>query len=461
MRDIQEIASRTAAGIALAYRSGEAGPVEVTECLLERIEKSSDTSIFITVTAERARAEARRSQARYKAGEPLSALDGVPIAWKDLIDIAGAPTTAGSDLFGGGPVKTQDLECAANAAASGMVCLGKLNLTELAYSGLGLNPHYGTPVNPNDKTVKRAPGGSSSGSGVAVAAKLVPCAVGSDTGGSVRIPAAFNGVVGYKSSRGRIETRGLVALSRTFDTIGPLARSVEDCVLVDMAMRGAVTADARRTSLRSLTVVSPTNFVLDAAEPAVLENYERALSAIEKAGATVRREAVPTLNEIAELTAQHGTLTAAEAYNEYREIIDSAEVNRIDRRVVKRILDGKRMSANDLLSIQRGRQRLISQVLAQLGGALLVMPTTPITAPAIEPLERDDEMFHRINLLALRNTMLGNVLDLCGLALPSGRDANGMPTSILFSAAHGEDDRLLGCGLEIERVIREMPQAAS
>jgi aspartyl-tRNA(Asn)/glutamyl-tRNA(Gln) amidotransferase subunit A len=452
--NIEDIADRTAAGIALAYRSGEAGPVELTECVLERIARSKGDNIFITVSAARARAEARKAEGRYEVGAPLSPLDGVPIAWKDLFDVAGTPTTAGTKIFAGGPAKTADLACVANAAAAGMVSVGKLNLSELAYSGLGLNPHYGTPVNPNDRKTLRSPGGSSSGCGAAVAGRLVPCAIGSDTGGSVRIPAAFNGIVGYKTSTGRIDANGLVPLARSYDTIGPLARSVEDCILLDMALRGAVTTPVRRRELSSLAVLAPQNVVLDDADEAVVENFERSLEALARAGVSVRRERVETLDDIVEMNAKYGTLTAAEAYNEYRDIVDSEKAGAIDRRVVKRIMDGKRMSANDLLSIQRGRGRLIPKFHGQLGVALLVMPTTPITAPEVAPLEASDETFHKVNLKALRNTMLGNILDLCGVALPNGRDGNNMPTSLLVSAGHGDDERLLGYALEIERIVR-------
>jgi aspartyl-tRNA(Asn)/glutamyl-tRNA(Gln) amidotransferase subunit A len=459
--DIEDIADRTGAQIALAYRSGETTPVPLTECLLGRIERAKDDHVFITVMADRALAEAGKAAARYRRNEPLSPLDGVPIGWKDIFDVAGAPTTAGSKLFAGQPAKTADLACVANAAAAGMVAIGKLNMTELAYSGIGLNPHYGTPLNPNDRATPRSPGGSSSGSGAAVAARLVPCAVGSDTGGSVRIPAAFNGVVGYKTSHGRIDATGLVPLAKSYDTIGPLARSVEDCILLDMAMRGAVTTPIHRADLKSLTVLAPQNVVLDKAQPAVIENYERTLEALARAGVKVRRETLGVLDEVLEMNARYGTLTAAEAYNEYREIVDSDKVAMIDRRVVKRIMDGKKMSANDVLSIQRGRARLIPKCLEQLAGALLVMPTTPITAPEIAPLEADDAVFHAVNLTALSNTALGNILDLCAVALPNGRDAGGLPTSFLLSAANGADDALLGYALEVERVIRDSSGVAS
>jgi aspartyl-tRNA(Asn)/glutamyl-tRNA(Gln) amidotransferase subunit A len=271
----------------------------------------------------------------------------------------------------------------------------------------------------------------------------------------VRIPAAFNGVTGYKTSHGRIDARGVAPLSATLDTVGPLARTVEDCILADMILCGAVTSPVRRGDPSSITVVAPENVVLDIAEPDVAANYERTLGALARSGALVRRERVPALDDTLAMIAQFGTITAAEAYHEYREIIDSDRVHKVDRRVVRRIMDGKRMSANDLISIHRTRQTLMAQLKAQLGRAYLVMPTTAITAPQIDPLEGDDELFNKVNLSALRNTMLGNILGLCGLALPNGHDGKGLPTSFLLSAMGGDDDRLLGDGLAVERVINE------
>lgn len=453
MADIERIADRTGMGIALAYRAGEAGPVEVVECLLERIESSLADNIFITVMPERARREAAAAERRYREGTPLSALDGVPIGWKDLFDVAGAPTRAGSKVLGDGAIKTRDCGVTANAAKIGMVTLGKLNMTELAYSGLGLNPHYGTPVNPNSRTIARSPGGSSSGSGAAVAARLLPCAVGSDTGGSVRIPASYNGVAGYKTSHGRMDLTGVVPLARSYDTVGPLARSVEDCIMLDSALRGAIGFELLRADLAQTTLLVPTNFVTVDLEDAVADAFERSLAALAAAGVAIRRERVDALDAIVEMTARHGTLTAAEAYCEFRELIDGERVGEIDRRVVRRMMDGKRMSAHDLLSIQRGRADLKAALSKQMNGSLLAWPTTPITAPEVAPLEASDDAFHRVNLLSLRNTMPGNILDLCGVAMPNGRDAAGMPTSLLVSGSHGEDEKLLATAVEIERVI--------
>ncbi|MDQ0396522.1 amidase family protein [Labrys monachus] len=454
MADIEDISRRTAVEIGLAFRNGETTPPALADYLLGRIEASRGDNVFITVTAARAMREAEAAAARYERGRPLSPLDGVPIAWKDLIDIEGAPTTGGSLLFSREVPKTRDQQSAANAAAAGMVCLGKLNLSELAFSGLGLNPHFGTPVNPNDRGTHRAPGGSSSGSGAAVAGGLAPCAIGTDTGGSVRIPAAFNGIVGFKTSEGRLDKTGVIPLSRTLDTLGPLGRSVADCAVLDMVLRGAVTVEARRRDLRDLTLLVPTNHVCDQAEPAVLANFEQALEALARGGATIVRDKVDALDAIAEMTARHGTLTAAEAYFEYRDAVESEKGGAMDRRVRHRILSGRQMSAHDLVSIGRIREKAIADVEARLGGALLVMPTTPVTAPEVAPLDADDALFHEVNLRTLRNTWLGNNLRLCGLAMPNGRDHRGLPTSILFSATNGEDDRLLGFGLEIERALQ-------
>ncbi|MEZ5864892.1 MAG: amidase [Geminicoccaceae bacterium] len=449
---MERVAAGSAASIGRAIAAGEVDPVALTEHLLERIAAAGEP-VFITVTAARARAEAEAARARQAAGRLLSPLDGVPVAWKDLVDIATSPTTAGSSLYRDSAPKKTDAPCAASLAAAGMITLGKVNLTEFAYSGLGLNPHFGTPANPHDRTTRRAPGGSSSGSAVAVASGLAPVAIGTDTGGSVRIPAAFNGLVGYKSSGGRIDKRGVFPLSDTLDSIGPIGRTVEDCILVEMLLRGAATGAVRRAPLAGQRFVLATNVVLDEIEADVATALEAAVDDLAKSGAQIESRPVPVLDEVMRVTAEHGTLTAAEAYTVHKALVDGPEAGRIDRRVVSRILNGKRMSAADVLTIQSERRRLMAELATDLDGAVLVMPTTVHVAPAIAPLEADDALFHSTNLRTLRNTMLGNFLDLCGLAIPSGRTPSGMPASILFSLPAGEDDRLLSLGLELDRVL--------
>lgn len=460
MDDLSFVANASAMQLACAYRSGALRPTDAVRFLLDRIEATRGDNIFITVTAERALAEARLADARHAAGAPASLLDGVPVGWKDLFDVAGTVTTAGSIARpDAGPAAT-DADCVRRLSAAGMVTLGKLNTSEFAYSGLGLNPHFGTPRNPHDAKVLRSPGGSSSGSGAAVAAGLVPCAIGTDTGGSIRVPAAFNGVVGFKTSFGRIGTEGMFALSRSLDTIGPLARTVEDCALMFQYLTGAALPSIQRMALRDLVLLCPTNVVLDDLEPDVLRNFELSLEILAREGATIRREHVPAIDEAVDLVDRHGTIVAAEAYHEYHDLIESEAAALIDRRVVHRIDGGRDMSAHDLLALQRGRMTLRGEMTDQLAGALLVMPTTPNTAPEVAPLDGDDELFHRINRRSLRNVNLGNFLDHCALALPSGQSTAGLPTSIMFSTPASEDERLLGFGLEVERALRVAGQGS-
>lgn len=453
MTDVSILAGQSALSIGKALAEGKASAVDLAEHFLDRIDKQT-SPVFLKVTRDRALREARDADQRLKSRRPLSPLDGVPIGWKDLIDMKGETTTAGSDLYRDAPPTDSDAPIVANAAAAGMVSLGKLNLTEFAYSGLGLNPHFGTPVNPHDTNLARAPGGSSSGSAVAVAAGLCPCAIGTDTGGSVRIPAAFNGLVGYKSSEKRIDSTGVFPLSATLDTIGPLARSVADCAALDSILRARPVVCPEMVSLSELSFHVPEGIALDGLEDAVATNLEASIKVLEAAGGKIIRAPMPALERSAQLAADVGTITAAEAYRQHKALVDSESVARIDRRVVARIMLGKTMSAADLETLRKDRERCMRDILETLAGAFLLMPTTAHVAPEIAPLEADDEIFHKTNLKTLRNTALGNFLNLPGLAIPNGTGISSMPTSLLISTTGGDDDRLLAAGIEIEKMLR-------
>lgn len=453
MKDPQAFIGSTAAALGRAIAAGDLDPVGLAEAYLERIEAQT-SPVFLAITRDRALAEARAAKHRASLGRMLSPLDGVPIAWKDLVDMAGERTTAASDIFRDAPVADADAPIVANATAAGMVSLGKLNLTEFAYSGIGLNPHYGTPLNPRATDGPRSPGGSSSGSGAAVAGHLAPIAIGTDTGGSVRIPAAFNGVTGYKSSEGRIDSQGVFALSRTLDTVGPLAQTVEDCILADAAMRGTVGGMIRRAAPDRLRVFVPESVVMDDLEPEVAANFDATLARLEEIGVVVTRGPLAEFAEAAALAGEIGTITAAEAYFEHAKRVDGPDRDRIDRRVVARIDMGKAISAAGLIRLQRARAAAMQSLEAKLDGALIAMPTAPHVAPLTAPLEADDALFHKVNLLTLRNTAIGNFLNLPGVAIPNGTGAAGMPTSFLLSAPANNDDRLLGAALALETTIR-------
>ncbi|RAI00246.1 amidase [Acuticoccus sediminis] len=447
----ERAADLAAVPLARAYLTGDADPVAVTEVLLERI-ADDDNAVFISTAAERALREARSAKARYDAGRPASSLDGVPVAWKDLFDMAGEVTTAGSNLLRNATPAEEDSPVVAFLASAGMVALGKTNLTEFAFSGLGLNPHYGTPANPHDKDTPRIPGGSSSGSAVAVASGLATTAIGSDTGGSVRIPAAVNGLVGYKSSEGRITKEKVVPLSVTLDTVGPIARTVEDCVHLDAALRG-VAPTIRRGNVAGMRLIVCETLWLDDCEEVVTDAFEKAIKRLEQAGVTVETRNIPQVAEAARIGAEHGTITAAEAYAYHRESVEGADVEEMDGRVVSRILRGKTMTAQDLLANQTARVTLSRQLGQEMEDAFIVGPTVPHVAPEIAPLDADWEVFNRVNLKTLRNTMTGNFLNMPGVAMPMA-STSSLPVSFLLNAKSNDDDRLLSAALAIEHIVR-------
>ena len=454
MADTSDMAHLCAAELGRRLAAGALDAVQVFEFFLERIEAYPDETVFLTLTAERARREAEASAARHRAGRPLGPLDGVPIVWKDIIDVADTVTTAGSDLFRDNPPAAADAPVVANVAAAGMVSLGKVTLPEFAFSGLGQNPHFGTPRNPRDPT--RMTGGSSSGSAAAVAAGLAPCGLGTDTGGSVRIPASLCGIVGFKTTEGRIDKTGVVPLSRTLDTLGTLARAVEDCALLDAVYRGVAPAAASAAPIADVSVLAPPaeSAVIAEAEDAVIANFEAALETLARAGVRIERRRFDMFEAVHALTPKHGTILAAESYYHHKDRVDGPDAARIDRRVMARIQRGTEMSACDLVVIEAERERLIADFERALaGGHLVAIPTTLLTAPKMAPIEADDTLFHETNLRAVHNTMIGNFLRTCGLALPSGHDRDGLPTSILFMASGGRDEALLRAGLAIQPVL--------
>jgi aspartyl-tRNA(Asn)/glutamyl-tRNA(Gln) amidotransferase subunit A len=450
---IENLEKQSAAEIGRLIANGDLDPVEAAEFFLSRIERDRDNPSFIIVTRKRALKAAEASLRRCREGRPAGPLDGVPIAWKDLVDMAGERTTAGSALYAESVPKEKDAPIVANLAAAGLVALGKTNLSEFAFSALGLNPHFGTPRNPRDPSTPRIAGGSSSGAAVAVAGGLAPCAIGSDTGGSIRAPSSFCGIVGFKTSEGRIDKSGVFPLSRTLDTIGPLAHTVEDCVLIDMALRGRSTNPVRPLDLTRVEFVIPDKTGIDDAEPAVAANLEATVKRLAAAGAKVTSRPVALIGAMRALSAQYGSLVAIEAYAEHRAIFESTDAERMDRRVVKRAWGGRAATAHDVVNFQWGRERLIGALADDLKGALLVLPATPMTAPPIDALEGDDELFRLTNLRAIHYTFLGNLFRMCGLALPSGTDAAGLPTGVQFLAPGGDDDRLLSIGLSMERAL--------
>jgi aspartyl-tRNA(Asn)/glutamyl-tRNA(Gln) amidotransferase subunit A len=444
----------TASQISADLRSRRLDPLDLVDQVFARIAEVGDNAIFTETLRPRAEAEACAARVRLRAGNPNSLLDGVPVAWKDLYDFKGRVTTAGSVVLASNPAADQDAALVAAGARAGLVSIGALNMTEFAYSGIGLNPHFGTPRNPNGTVAARSPGGSSSASGVVVANDIVPIAFGTDTGGSIRIPAAFNGVVGYKSSTGHYPMAGVFPLSPSLDTLGPLAHSVEDCVLADTVLRGLQSPEVHAALAHRLDFVIPDAVMFDGLAPAVADNFDATVTRLEQAGARVRRIALPELAETLDLITHRAVLVAVEALDFHWDRLHGPDVNRIDARVVRRIMNAAKTSAVDYAILLRERKRLIAAVNTRIGNALLICPTTPSVAMPIAPLEADQEVFFHHNGLTLRNTSLGNFLDWCGLSIPNGCDADLMPTGFMISAPHGQDRAVLAAGLAVEQIVR-------
>ncbi len=442
--------------LALAIQSGALSPVELAERTLDKIRTYSDHSVFTALTPERALAEARACEARLRRGYSLGLLEGIPISWKDLFDLKGRPTTAGSKILADAVPAARDADVVAALRDVGMVCVGLTNMSEFAFSGLGINPHYGTPVNPHSRDVARLPGGSSSGAGVAVAAGLVPVAIGTDTGGSVRIPAAFNGVVGYKASRGRYSMAGVFPLAKSLDSLGSLCQTVLDAVWIDAAMRRLTAPQIQRGDLTDAAFVIPLTIMFDGAEEEVVLAFEKAVSRLEKAGTKIRRAAFPVFNEITETLAQTGALVTAEAFALHCERLGSEGAQLIDPRVVARISLGAKTSLADYLRILETRERLVAEMASLVGpDELLLSPTLPHAAPPIAPLLADDELFFATNAKTLRNTSIGNFLDWCGVSIPCGFGKDQMPVGTLLSGLPQQDERLLSVALAAEPIIRD------
>lgn len=437
----------------MAYQRRQLRPSQVVEYSLARA-RAGEPGLFTCLLEERALAEAQASDARWEAGRPLGPLDGVPVVWKDLFDVAGTPTTAGSNTRRHAALATEDAFAVQRLAVRGCISLGKVGLSEFAYSGLGLNPHFGTPINRASRDGHRAPGGSSSGSAVAVGARMAWVGMGSDTGGSVRVPAAFNGLVGFKPSIGHFDKRGIFPLSQTLDVPGPIANTVQDCAWVDAALRGQPLQALAPSRLADLSFVVPTNWVFDGVEPEVRIAFEKLVELVRAAGATLDFRHISAFDELAELTARHGTIAAAEAYYFHQHLVDSAQSAAIDRRVLARLARGKTMSALDLLTLQAAHVRLRHECAALLGEAWMLCPTVVHVAPLVAPLDADDELFHRTNLRTLQNTLPGNFFDLCGVSLPMGTGSAGMPVGALISGAFGRDAALLAVAAGVEKLLQ-------
>jgi aspartyl-tRNA(Asn)/glutamyl-tRNA(Gln) amidotransferase subunit A len=408
--------------------------------------------VFTALHDQTALAAARRADAQAAEGAALPPLAGLPVTVKDLFDEAGVVTTAGSRIRRDAPPAAADAPAVARLRAAGAAVVGRTNMSEFAFSGVGINPHFGTPRNPADERVGRIPGGSSSGAAVGVALGLAVAGLGSDTGGSIRIPAALNGLVGFKGTQSRVPLEGAFPLSTTLDTVCSMSRSVADCLLVDGVLAGAPLAVPPMLP-RGLRLLVPTTLMLDALDATVAEAFARALKRLAAAGATLVERALPELSEIAEINAPGG-FSATEAWAAHRDAMSTQRAE-FDPRVAARIAPGEGVSAADYLRMQRRRRGWIERVERALAGFdALVAPTVPMVAPEIAPLigPANDALFFKTNGLLLRNTFTVNFLDGCAFSLPMQREGE-LPSGLMLAAAGGRDAALAAAALAVEACL--------
>ena len=411
----------TAADLGRGIGAGEIDPVALTDTFLQAI-ADSDVSdrIYARLTPMRARAEAAAAAERARLGVRRSPLDGVPISWKDLFDSAGTATEAGTRLLED-RVPQSDALVLARATAAGMVCLGKTHLTELAFSGLGVNPMTATPPNIHDP--ENAPGGSSSGAAASTAHGLAAAGIGSDTGGSVRIPAVWNDLVGFKTAHGALPLDGVVPLCARFDTVGPLCRTVEDANLLNAIMAETAPADLRGASLKGKRLAVLKTLAFDDIEGAPKAGFDSAVERLQAAGAQVDRIELPYITEANGLSP---TLYPAEAYGTWKDMIE-ANPEAMFANVRERFRGGRDVGAADFVAAWQTLDRFREQYRQDTAiyDAVLV-PTCPIMPPNVARLETDVEYFVRANLLTLRNTRIGNLMGLAVVTVPTGLPATGI-----------------------------------
>lgn len=397
-----------------------------------------------------ARAQARQADALQAAGVPLPPLAGLPVTVKDLYDVAGTSTWAGSRVLQGAAPSLADAPAVQRLRRAGAVITGKTNMTEFAFSGVGLNPHHGTPVNPCDALVARIPGGSSSGAAVSVALGLAVAGLGSDTGGSIRIPAALCGLVGFKNTQARTPLEGAFPLSQTLDTVCAMTRSVQDCLTVDGILAGQPLQVLQRP-LAGRRLLLPTTLLMDQLEPAVAAAFGQALTALSAAGALIVEAPWQALNDIAALNSPGG-FSAVEAFATHRDHL-AAHRDAFDPRVAARIALGQGVSAADYLQLHARRRAWIAQAHAFLGGFdAALCPTVPLLAPPIAPLEASEDRFFKANGLLLRNTFVFNYLDGCAFSLPC-QPKGSLPVGLMLAAPGGQDATLASIALAVEAAL--------
>jgi len=435
---------------ALALEAGTCTSRDLVEACLARIADPSGegSRVFIKVYADQARASADAQDALRRAGRSPGRYAGIPVSLKDLIDVAGEPTSAASVILADAPPARAHAPVVQRLLSAGLVTVGRTNMTEFAFSGVGINPHYGTPLSPYDRGTGRIPGGSSSGAAVSVADGMALVGIGTDTGGSCRIPAAFCGVVGYKPTGRRVPITGVLPLAPSLDSIGPLANTVACCSVVDSILAGEPARDIVDLPVSGLRLALPTNFVLDGMDAPTERAIDRAVQRLDRAGALIDRRDFAAIDMLQE-AGKRGSLAAVEAYAWHRDLLES-DRDRYDPRVAERIMWGARMGAADYMALVSARQALQGAFAAEMAPYdALMLPTVPIAPPPVAAFATD-EAYWRLNGLILRNPAIVNFFDGCAISLPCHLPGEP-PAGLMLAAPAMRDSWLFAVAAAVER----------
>jgi len=433
--------------------AGETSSRELVEtCLAAAVDPSGQGArTFTRIDADSVLHAAEAMDKRRRAGSPQGCLLGLPISVKDLFDIAGQPTPAGSIVLADAPPAPSDAAAISRLRDAGAVLVGRTNMTEFAFSGLGINPHYGIPRNPYDRINGRIPGGSSSGAAISITECMAAAAIGTDTGGSLRIPAALCGLTAFKPTARRIPMQGVLPLSTSLDSVGPIAPTVACCARIDAVLSGEPSVPLLPAEMKHLRLGVLQGYVLDDLDPDVARRFEAAVSTLSRAGARLKEVHFSALDEIPGCYA-NGGIPAFEAYNWHRQLI-AAHSELYDPRVLVRILRGKEISQAQYLDLIGARRRIVSEAERAFTDIdVLLLPTVPRIAPLISDLVSDDAAYMQANAMMLRNPSIFNFLDGCALSIPCHLSGEA-PAGLMLAAPGGRDHQLLRIGAAIEATL--------
>ena len=426
-------------------------PIDLVNFYYSEIESFTKPNPYTILTKTRSLLEAENSKKRLLEDAPLSPLDGVPVAWKDLFDFKDFITVGGSKLLENNSPAKKDAHVVSLAKKAGLLQLGKTATVEFALGGIGTNSNFITPENAIMDDEPRVPGGSSSGSGVALANGLCAASFGTDTGGSVRVPSAWNKLIGLKTSFGRVSLKGVLPLSSTLDTVGPLATSVIDISLLFSILTNQPYLEFNKIDLRNTRILVVKGMPWKDCDIEIEKTAEEAIKKLSKAGMSIIEKEISEIEEMHKILSEHGTTVTYQGYAEWKHLIEK-DRNLMDINVLNRMYQGKHMKQNSIKIIEASQIALSKKLYSSIENYdAILMPTVPILPPKINEVQSNEQLYDKYNMLALRNTRIGNVLPMCSISLPCPGD---LPIGIMLSMSIKNDEKLINLAESIYNIIK-------